>query len=127
MTAWNDFVKRIYHEGKKNNKNYSFKQALTDASKRKGEMGSMTKSSKKSSKGKKGGAVYGSSLNAASLPLSPEYDGIDGQGITQGMGQSGPLTAALTASGGGKRRRTKSKRSTKKRSRKSGRKTRRNR
>ena len=35
------------------------------------------------------------------------------------------LTAALTASGGGKKRRTKSKRSTKKRTRKSGRKTRR--
>ena len=40
-SAWNMFVKKIYHEGHKKNSNYSFKQALTDASKRKGEMGSM--------------------------------------------------------------------------------------
>jgi hypothetical protein len=47
-SAWNMFVKKIYHEGHKKNSNYSFKQALSDASKRKGEMGSMT--SKKSRK-----------------------------------------------------------------------------
>jgi len=40
MTAWNDFVKKIYHEGHKANPNYQFKQALKDASKRKNEMGS---------------------------------------------------------------------------------------
>lgn len=40
-SAWNMFVKKIYHEGHKKNSNYSFKQALTDASKRKGEMGAM--------------------------------------------------------------------------------------
>jgi hypothetical protein len=38
MTAWNDFVKKIYHEGHNKDSNYSFKQALQDASKRKGEM-----------------------------------------------------------------------------------------
>jgi hypothetical protein len=38
MSAWNDFVKKIYHEGHNKNPNYSFKQALKDASKRKGEM-----------------------------------------------------------------------------------------
>jgi len=53
MTAWNDFVKKIYHEGHNKNKNYSFKQALQDASKRKGEMGSSSSSSSKVSKGKK--------------------------------------------------------------------------
>jgi len=54
MTAWNDFVKKIYHEGHKKDKNYSFKQALQDGSKRKGEMGSSASSSKMSkSKGKK--------------------------------------------------------------------------
>jgi hypothetical protein len=53
MTAWNDFVKKIYHEGHDKNKNYSFKQALQDASKRKGEMGSSSSSSSKVSKGKK--------------------------------------------------------------------------
>lgn len=41
MTAWNDFVKKIYHEGKKNNAAYQFKNALKDASARKGEMGKM--------------------------------------------------------------------------------------
>ena len=47
LSAWNMFVKKVYHDGKRKNKNYSFKQALTDASKRKGEMG----------KSKKGGAM----------------------------------------------------------------------
>jgi hypothetical protein len=52
MTAWNDFVKKIYHEGHNKDKSYSFKQALQDASKRKGEMGSSSSasSSKKSKK-----------------------------------------------------------------------------
>ena len=47
LSAWNMFVKKVYQEGKRKNKNYSFKQALNDASKRKGEMG----------KSKKGGAM----------------------------------------------------------------------
>ena len=42
LSSWNIFVKKIYQEGKAKNKEYSFKQALTDASKRKGEMGSST-------------------------------------------------------------------------------------
>ena len=54
MTAWNDFVKKIYHEGHNKDKNYSFKQALQDASKRKGEMGSSSSSSSSSSKISKG-------------------------------------------------------------------------
>ena len=62
MTAWNDFVKKIYHEGHAKDPNYQFKNALKDASKRKGEMGSSSSSSsgktaKKSRKSrrKKGG------------------------------------------------------------------------
>lgn len=60
MTAWNDFVKKIYHEGHDKNPNYSFKQALQDASKRKGEMGTTTSTHsssmrKKSSTSKKAG------------------------------------------------------------------------
>ena len=47
LSAWNMFVKKVYQEGKRKNKNYSFKQALNDASKRKSEMG----------KSKKGGAM----------------------------------------------------------------------
>ena len=61
MSAWNDFVKKIYHEGHNKDSNYSFKQALKDASRRKSEMGSakavaapkskkMRKSSKKGRK-----------------------------------------------------------------------------
>jgi hypothetical protein len=38
LSEWNKFVKKVYHEGKSKNKNYSFKQALSDASKRKREM-----------------------------------------------------------------------------------------
>ncbi len=63
MTAWNDFVKKIYHEGHAKDPNYQFKNALKDASKRKGEMGSSSSSSsgssgktaKKSRKGRKKG------------------------------------------------------------------------
>jgi len=40
LTKWNLLVKKVFKEGKTKNKNYSFKQALRDASKRKGEMGS---------------------------------------------------------------------------------------
>ena len=60
-SAWNMFVKKIYWENKKKNKNFQFKDALKEASKRKGEMGSMSsksmssKSMKKSSKKMKGG------------------------------------------------------------------------
>jgi hypothetical protein len=56
-SAWNLFVKKIYWENKKKNKNFQFKEALKEASRRKGEMGtsSSMKTSKKSSKNKKGG------------------------------------------------------------------------
>jgi hypothetical protein len=40
MSAWNDFVKKIYWENKKKNKNFQFKDALREASRRKSEMGS---------------------------------------------------------------------------------------
>jgi hypothetical protein len=53
MTAWNDFVKKIYHEGHNKNPNYQFKEALKDASRRKGEMGSSSASSGKSKKMRK--------------------------------------------------------------------------
>jgi hypothetical protein len=58
MTAWNDFVSKIYNEEHKKNPNYMFKHALKDASKRKSEMGSTasgvkSKKSKKSRKSKK--------------------------------------------------------------------------
>jgi hypothetical protein len=43
MTAWNDFVKKIYHEGHNKDSDYSFKQALKDASSRKSEMGKPSK------------------------------------------------------------------------------------
>lgn len=53
MSAWNDFVKKIYHEGHNKDKNYSFKQALKDASSRKSEMGVKVTKSKKSKTSKK--------------------------------------------------------------------------
>ena len=46
MSAWNDFVKKIYWENKKKNKNFQFKDALREASRRKGEMGSSSSSTK---------------------------------------------------------------------------------
>jgi hypothetical protein len=50
MSAWNDFVKKIYWENKKKNKNFQFKDALKEASRRKGEMGSSSKNANKSMK-----------------------------------------------------------------------------
>ena len=50
MSAWNDFVKKIYWENKKKNKNFQFKDALREASRRKGEMGSSSSKSMKSMK-----------------------------------------------------------------------------
>lgn len=52
MSAWNDFVKKIYWENKKKNKNFQFKDALREASRRKGEMGSSSSSSKSMKMGK---------------------------------------------------------------------------
>jgi hypothetical protein len=54
MTAWNDFVKKIYHEGHAKDPNYQFKNALKDASKRKGEMGSSSSGSSSSSSSSEG-------------------------------------------------------------------------
>jgi len=54
------FVKKIYEEGKAKDPKYEFKQALVDASKRKGEMGSSSSSivkkgkTAKRSRGRKG-------------------------------------------------------------------------
>lgn len=50
LSQWNIFVKKIYQEGHAKNKDYSFKQALTDASKRKGEMGSSSATGTKKTK-----------------------------------------------------------------------------
>lgn len=58
MSAWTQFVSKIFHEGKaKHGKSYSLKQAMQEASKRKSEMGtnSTHTKSKKGKKGKKGG------------------------------------------------------------------------
>ena len=55
MSAWNDFVKKIYWENKKKNKDFQFKDALKEASRRKGEMGNSGVKSNKSMKSKKGG------------------------------------------------------------------------
>ena len=51
---WNNFVKKVYHAGKKSNPSYKFSEALKDASKRKHEM--------------KGGMA--SSMPAASMPAA---------------------------------------------------------
>ena len=50
MTAWTDFVSKIHKEGQTKDPNYSFKQAMQDASARKGEMNGSSSSSSVSSK-----------------------------------------------------------------------------
>ncbi len=39
MTAWTDFIGKIYKEEHDKDPSYQYKQAMMDASKRKGEMG----------------------------------------------------------------------------------------
>jgi hypothetical protein len=39
LSEWNKFVSKVYQEGKKKNPSYKFKDSLSDASARKGEMG----------------------------------------------------------------------------------------
>ena len=61
-TAWNMFVKKVYEEGKAKDSKYEFKQALVDASKRKGEMGSTpstVKTRKTAKRGKKASKSMG--------------------------------------------------------------------
>jgi len=41
LSQWNLFVKKVYQEGKAKDSEYQFKQALSDASSRKSEMGNM--------------------------------------------------------------------------------------
>jgi hypothetical protein len=46
LSSWNIFVKKVYREGKNSNSKYAFKDALRDASKRKGEMGTSSPTKK---------------------------------------------------------------------------------
>jgi hypothetical protein len=92
-SAWNMFVKKIYWENKKKNKNFQFKDALKEASKRKGEMGSMSsksissksmkKSSKKSSKKmrcRKSRKMRGGTGNRASNDFGSDATNLNGEG-----------------------------------------------
>ena len=63
-SQWNMFVKKVYEEGHAKDSNYQFKDALKDASKRKGEMSKMkpmaaTRRMKKSMSQKKSKAAKG--------------------------------------------------------------------
>ena len=60
--------------------------------------GSKSRSRSRSKSRKMRGGVYGNSLSPA------DSNGIDGAGITQSLSQGGPLTQALTAAGGSRRR-----------------------
>jgi hypothetical protein len=53
LSPWNKFVSKVYHEGKQSDPDYQFKDALKDASKRKGEMGHSASGVKKSKKYRK--------------------------------------------------------------------------
>lgn len=77
LSQWNLFVKKVYQEGKAKDKDYEFKQALEDASKRKSEMSSMksssssssTKSNKKSKKSKDL-SIYGGKTRRRSMAMA---------------------------------------------------------
>jgi hypothetical protein len=52
-SKWNLFVKKIFNEGRKNNKDFKFSDALKEASKRKSEMGTVSAAPSKKNKTKK--------------------------------------------------------------------------
>ena len=60
LSSWNIFVKKVYREGKSTDSNYQFKDALRDASKRKGEMSVAMGATKKvrNTKGRKSRAHH---------------------------------------------------------------------
>jgi hypothetical protein len=55
LTAWRQLVKTTYHEGKNNNKNYTFRQALKDAAAKKNKNSNSSNHSSNNSNNKKGG------------------------------------------------------------------------
>ena len=70
LSSWNIFVKKVFQEGKAKNKDFQFKDALKEASARKGEMKNMktnndkgvmgeTKSRKRGTKSRKHGTKKG--------------------------------------------------------------------
>jgi hypothetical protein len=88
LSEWNKFVSKVYKEGKSKNANYKFKDALRDASRRKGEMGKGSLG--KSAKGNKSKKMRG------------------GQSIVQGLMDASPLNPApfiKNMTRGGRRRR----------------------
>jgi hypothetical protein len=91
LSQWNIFVKKIYQEGHSKNKDYSFKQALTDASKRKSEMGSSTAmGTKKIKKSKRNRSISLAGGKSRRGPMS----------LAGGKSRRGPMSLA-----GGKSRR----------------------
>jgi hypothetical protein len=50
LSEWNKFVSKIFKEGRAKDRTYSFKQALSDASERKSEMGGLPSAAHSKSK-----------------------------------------------------------------------------
>lgn len=53
LSSWNMFVKKIFQEGKAKNKDFQFKDALKEASARKGEMKNIKTNDKEEKEGTK--------------------------------------------------------------------------
>lgn len=70
LSSWNIFVKKIYQEGHSKDGNYSFKQALSDASRRKSEMGAPTGMGTKKSMSKKSRKMGKKSKGKRSMSMS---------------------------------------------------------
>ena len=51
LSSWNIFVKKVFQEGKAKNKDFQFKDALKEASARKGEMKNMKTADKSEKEG----------------------------------------------------------------------------
>ena len=119
MTAWTDFVKKVFEEGKKKSPDYQFKDALKDASKRKSEMGKSSPKTKSAKNSKKGGEGE-TEMDENMVPMSDEK--------TEGDIEVETADETTTPMMGGKKKKGGKKRKTAKKSKKSkkSRKTRKN-
>ena len=99
MSAWLDTVKKQHEEGKKTNPDYTYKQAMIDASAKKN--GNKAPKGKKSSKGSK---------KSKKCCPCPQKGGTDADTKTDPVNEAIDEDVTVTSQAGGKRRRRKSSR-----------------
>ena len=97
LSAWNIFVKKTFSIGRKKNKGYSFKQALSDSA----------KVWKKSKNHRKKGGENTNSFETVDLDSSDKSPGSDKSSDTGNTTDSGPDWISTPTTGGRKSKKSK--------------------